>query len=66
MCHENHTVHWQGVHGQVKMKFFKVRELSGNFDISQGILHFQPKVREKSENFERRVYELQKITRIMA
>ena len=32
--------------------FFKVRELSLNFDISQGILHFQPKVREMSESFE--------------
>ena len=27
-------------------KKFKVGELSGNFDISQGILHFQPQVRE--------------------
>ena len=40
--------------------------MSGNFDISQGILHFQPKVGEKSGNFERQVYELQKISRIMA
>ena len=32
--------------------FFKVTELSGNLDISQGILHYQPKVREKSGNFE--------------
>ena len=43
----------QGVHSQGKsqgkIKIFKVRELSGNFDISQGIFHFQPEVREKSE-----------------
>ena len=32
--------------------FFKVRELSGNFDISQEILHSQSKVREKLGNFE--------------
>ena len=43
------------------MKFFKVMELSGNFDISQGNLHFQPKGREKSGDFERQVSELQKI-----
>ena len=34
-------------------KIFKVRELSGNFDISQGILHFQPQFNEESENFGR-------------
>ena len=37
----------QGVHGQGKSQgiffFFKVRELSGNFDIGQGILKFQQK-----------------------
>ena len=36
-------------------------ELFGNFD-SKGILHFQP----ESGNFERQVYELQKISIIMA
>ena len=54
----------QGVHGQVKsqgnVKFFKVRELSGNIDINQEILHFQPNVGEKSGNFERQICELQK------
>ena len=37
----------QGVHGQGKSQgkkyFFKVRELSGNFEISQGILEFKLK-----------------------
>ena len=37
----------QGVHGQGKSQgiffFFKVRELSGNSDIGQGILKFQQK-----------------------
>ena len=37
----------QGVHGQGKSQgkkfFFKVRELSGNFEIGQGILKFQQK-----------------------
>ena len=43
------------------MKIFMVRVLSGNFVISLGIMHFQPKVMEKSGNFEIQVYELQKI-----
>ena len=38
---------YQGVHGQGKSQgkkyFFKVRELSGNFEISQGILEFKLK-----------------------
>ena len=37
----------QGVHGQGKSQgkkyFFKVRELSGNFEICQGILEFKQK-----------------------
>ena len=36
---------YQGVHGQGKSQgkkyFFKVRELSGNFEICQGILEFK-------------------------
>ena len=43
---------YQGVHGQGKSQgknfFFKVRELSGNFEICQGILEFK----QKSGNFE--------------
>ena len=39
----------QGVHGQGKSQgkkyFFKVRELSGNFEICQGILKFKQKSR---------------------
>ena len=42
----------QGVHGQGKSQreiiFFKAKELSGIFDISQGIFQFKP----KSGNFE--------------
>ena len=52
----------QGVHGQEKSQ--GIFSMSGNFDISQGILHFQQKVMEESWNFERHVYELQKISRI--
>ena len=40
----------QGVHGQGKSQgkryFFKVRELSGNFEIGQGNLKIKQKVRE--------------------
>ena len=36
---------------QGKKYFFKVREKSGNFTKSQGILYFFGKVREKSGNF---------------
>ncbi|MEW8547462.1 MAG: hypothetical protein AB2693_28480, partial [Candidatus Thiodiazotropha sp.] len=65
----NTSISVQGVHGQGKSQgilfFYKVRELSGNFDIGQVILHFQPKVREKSANFEK-VYESQKVSRIKA
>ena len=46
----------QGVHGQGKSqgktKNFKVRELSGNFEIGQGNLKMKQKVREKSGKFE--------------
>ena len=49
-----------------KKYFFKVSALPGNFDSIQGILHYQPKVREKSGNFEETDYELQKISRIKA
>ena len=46
----------QGVHGQGKSQgktnFFKVRELSGNFEIGKGNLKMKQKVREKSGNFE--------------
>ena len=38
----------KGVHGQGKAIFLQGQGI-GNFDISQGILHFQSKVREKSE-----------------
>ena len=48
----------QGVHGQGKSQreitFFKARELSGIFDISQGIFQFKP----KSGNFEKQVYKM--------
>ena len=51
--HMKHTYNVpQGVHGQGKSQgkniFFKVRELSGNFEICQGILEFK----QKSGNFE--------------
>ena len=40
-------MHRQGVHGQGKSQgkkyFFKVRELSGNSEICQGILEFKQK-----------------------
>ena len=46
----------QGVHGQQivreKQFFFKVKELSGNFQIGKGISIMKQKVREKSWNFE--------------
>ena len=42
-----HLGQMQGVHGQGKSRgkkyFFKVRELSGNFEICQGILEFKQK-----------------------
>ena len=45
----------QGCHGQGKVReipvFLRVREKSGNFVASQGILQFAIKVREKSGNF---------------
>ena len=48
--------HIQGVHGQRKSQgktyFFKVRELSGNFEIGQGNLKIKQEVREMSGNFE--------------
>ena len=46
----------QGVHSQGKSQgkayFFKVRELSGNFEIGQGNLKIKQEVREKSGNFD--------------
>ena len=49
----------QGVHGQGKSQreitFFKAKELSGIFDISQGIFQFKP----KSGNFENRFIKCQ-------
>ena len=36
-----------------KAQFFKVRELSGNFDIGRGILHIHPRVRQMSGNSEK-------------
>ena len=45
-------IHDKGVHGQGKSQgkkyFLKARELSGNFEICQGILEFK----QKSGNFE--------------
>ena len=35
-----------------KKYFFKVRELSGNFEVGQGIFEIKQKVREMSGNFE--------------
>ena len=49
------TIRIQGVHGQGKSQgkmFFQGQEIVRKFDNSQGISHFQPKVREKSGNFE--------------
>ena len=46
-----HGVHCQGK-SQGKTYFFKVRELSGNFEIGQGNLKNEQKVRKKSGNFE--------------
>ena len=43
MTHINQGVHGQGKSQGIFFFFFKVRELSGNFDIGQGILKFQQK-----------------------
>ena len=41
--------------------FFKVRELSGNFDIIHGTLYFQAKSRKICGMLKRKVYKFQKI-----
>ena len=44
---------WSGK-SQREITFFKAKELSGIFDISQGIFQFKP----KSGNFEKQVYKM--------
>ena len=53
----NAQIRLQGVHGPGKSQGNNFFPRSGNFDISQGMLHFQLK---------RQVYELQKMSKIMS